>query len=141
MKKDNILFLQDSRDNSIPLLDNPYICRHISKGMNSLSTGTISCLGIRLLELCFGRPLESSTFRKQLPPGDAASAPFLDYAAALQWSKMASEEAGPEFADAIEWCLHAKEQSDGSWRKDLWTHVIFPLDGCYRQVSQKPNFV
>ncbi|KAF2110631.1 hypothetical protein BDV96DRAFT_615165 [Lophiotrema nucula] len=66
------------------------------------------------------------------PPVDAISS------LAIQWSKMVSEEAGPEFAEAIEWCLHAKELSDGSWRKEIWSHVIVPLEACHKQVSQKP---
>jgi hypothetical protein len=90
-----------------------------------------------LLELCFGTTLESNEFRKQLPVGDSITGPILDYAAAIQWSKMVSEEAGPGYAEAIEWCLHAKQVSDGSWRKEIWTHVILPLDACHRQVSQK----
>ncbi|KAF2187523.1 hypothetical protein K469DRAFT_472815, partial [Zopfia rhizophila CBS 207.26] len=62
-------------------------------------------LGIRLIELCFGTFLENNKFRQQLPPGDTTSVPILDYAAAVQWRKMVSEEAGPEFAEAVEWYL------------------------------------
>ncbi|KAF2262757.1 hypothetical protein CC78DRAFT_519767 [Lojkania enalia] len=135
--KDSIIFLQESSDPESILLDQPYIRREISKVSVQLASNTISSLGIRLLELCFGTPLENSKFRKQLPPGDEISAPILDYVAAIQWSRRVSEEAGPEFADAIEWCLHTNELSDGSWRKELWAHVIVPLDSCHRQVSQK----
>jgi hypothetical protein len=109
----------------------------ISKKPSVPVADDISTLGIRLLELCFGTTLESNEFRKQLPVGDSVTGRILDYAAAIQWSKMVSEEAGPEYAEAIEWCLHAKQVSDGSWRKEIWTHVILPLDACHRQVSQK----
>ncbi|EAT78286.1 hypothetical protein SNOG_14415 [Parastagonospora nodorum SN15] len=55
---------------------------------------------------------------------------------AIQWSRSVAEEAGPEFAEAVEWCLHTKALSETSWRTDLWKHVIVPLEAC--QVSQKP---
>jgi hypothetical protein len=137
-RNDSIVFLQDPMDPDLTQLEHPYIRREISKQPSVSDIDSISSLGIRLLELCFGTPLESNKFRMQLPTGDATSGPILDYAAAIQWSKMVSEEAGPEFAEAIEWCLHAKQGSDGSWRKGIWTHVIVPLDACHRQVSQRP---
>lgn len=138
LRNDSIVFLQDPSDPSSIILDQPYIRREISKHPCTPTPDTISILGIRLLELCFGATLENNRFRKQLPTGDAVSGPVLDYAAAIQWSKLVSEEAGPEFAEAIDWCLHAKELNDGSWRKEIWTHVIIPLDSCHKQVSQKP---
>ena len=84
----------------------------------------LASLGIWLLELCFGAFLESTPFRRQLPPGDAISAPVLDYAAAIRWIKRVGEEARPEFAEAIDRFLRTKELSDGSWRKDLLQHVV-----------------
>jgi hypothetical protein len=66
-----------------------------------------------LLVFCFGTLLESNKFRKQLPAGDSITIPIIDYAAAMQWSKMVSEKAEPEYAKAIEWYLHAKQLSDG----------------------------
>lgn len=139
LKNESIIFFQDAADPSSTALEHPYICRKIDKNSSAPAAGSISTLGIRLLELCFGSPLESNSFRRQLPVGDATSGPMLDYAAAIQWSNMVSEEAGPEFAEAIDWCLRyqAKGMSDNSWRKDIWSHVIVPLDACHRQVSQK----
>ncbi|KAF2003782.1 hypothetical protein P154DRAFT_460518 [Amniculicola lignicola CBS 123094] len=137
LKNDSIVFLQDPTNPSSAIVEYPYIRREISQKAPTPPTEAISSLGIRLLELCFGSSLENNRFRKLLGPGDAISAPILDYAAAMQWSKMASDEAGPEFADAIDWCLRAKEHPDGSWRKDLWTKVIQPLDDCHKQMSQK----
>jgi hypothetical protein len=138
LRKDNIVFLQDPSDPDSTRLESPYIRREIFRTSPTRSTDAISSLGIRLLELCFGTSLENNKFRKQMPVGDSTLAPMFDFAAAIQWSKTVSEEAGPEFAEAIEWCLHAKELSDGSWRKELWTHVIVPLDACHKQVAQKP---
>lgn len=70
---------------------------------------------------------------------DYMTDPVLDYAAAIWWSKMVSEQAGPESVEAIEWCLHAKQVSDGSWKREIWTHVILFLDAYHRQVLQKSS--
>lgn len=137
LRKDNIIFLQSSPDPESTIVDHPYIQNHMSRTACSHTSPNVSTLGICLLELCFGTTLEATHFRKQLPPGDTTTAPILDYAAAIQWSKLVGEEAGSEFAEAIDWCLHAKESSDGSWRKELWQYVIVPLDACHKQVSQK----
>jgi hypothetical protein len=80
-------------------------------------------------------------FRKQLPTGDDHLAPIFDYTAAIQWSRLVSEEAGPEFAEAIDWCLHTRALTDNDRRKDLWQHVVVPLDACHKQVSQKPMLI
>lgn len=138
MKKDDIVFAEDPSEPQVALLDTPYICQTLSRGLIAPAIDSLSSLGIRLLELCFGQTLETTTYRKLLPAGDMISAPILDYAAAIQWSRLVGEEAGPEFTEAIEWCLHTKGIADGSWRKGLWQHVVVPLDACHKQVSQRP---
>jgi hypothetical protein len=139
LRKGSIVFLQDPADPQV--LDRPYICQELSKTGSAPSTDTLSSLGIRLLELCFSAPLESTTFRTRLPAGDETQAHFLDKAAANEWSELVSEEAGPEFAEAIKWCLRTEQRADGNWRKELWQNVIVPLDACHKQVSQKPPAV
>lgn len=90
-----------------------------------------------LLELCFGTALEDHVIRQKYPPAGH----FLDMAAALEWSPRAVEEGGPEFADAILWCLHYMPGSgelDGSlenWREELYLKVVEPLKYCYDQFS------
>jgi hypothetical protein len=135
LQKDNVLFLRDSTNTNHLLVDNPYVCREMQCYSVLDTNDAITILGIRLLELCFGTPLEKSSFRQQLPCGDRVSGPALDHAAAMMWSKLVNEEAGSDFADAIEWCLHPKQLSDGSWRKEIWTQVISPLESCYQQIS------
>ncbi|KAH6861234.1 hypothetical protein B0T12DRAFT_404359 [Alternaria alternata] len=137
LKNNNIVFFKDSVHPDCTIIEHPYIRCETSGKTTAPIIEAISSLGIRLLELCFGLPLESTYYRKLLGPGDAVSAPLLDCAAAIQWSKLVSDEAGPEFADAIDWCLRAKECSDGTWRKDIWTKVVEPLSECHKQVSQK----
>ena len=90
-----------------------------------------------LLELCFGTALEDHELRQKYPPAGH----FLDMAAALEWSHRAVEEGGPEFADAILWCLHNMPGSgelDASlenWREELYLKVVEPLNYCHDQFS------
>ncbi|KAF2744652.1 hypothetical protein M011DRAFT_373506, partial [Sporormia fimetaria CBS 119925] len=84
-------------------------------------------------------PIERPYIRRELSEtSNVPASEVMSSLAALQWSKTASEEAGPDFAEAISWCLNAKDAQEGAWRKELWTHVIVPLDSCHRQVSSKP---
>lgn len=136
--KVNVVFLQDAAPSGSSGLGQPYIRGELSKHSSRPATDATSCLGICLLELCFGTTLETNKFRKQLPLGNAATKPMLDLAAALQWSKEVGEEAGPDFAEVIEWCLRAKSLNDQSWRKEMWSNVIVPLDACHKQVTQRP---
>lgn len=140
LRKDSIVFLQDPAKPDSSHLDQPYIRREISKTATTSPTDALSTLGIRLLELCFGSPIEATRYRKELLVGNETLAPIFDYTAALQWSDSVAEEAGPEFAEAIEWCLHAKALKENNWRTDLWQHVIVPLEACHKQVSQKTVF-
>jgi hypothetical protein len=93
-----------------------------------------------LLELCFGTALEDHELRRKYPIGPTPN-PFLDMAAALEWSPRALEEGGPEFADAILWCLRnmpGSGESDGTsekWREELFQKVVEPLKYCYDQFN------
>ena len=135
LRNDDILFLHDKTNEDSTLLDRPYICRDFSPRTTAGSDRALSTLGIRLLELCFGTAIECHKIRQQLPAGDDTSTPMLDYAAALQWSRAVSEEAGPEFAEAIEWCLHGQALRGDGWREDIVKHVIDPLEYCHKQVA------
>ncbi|KAH7092034.1 hypothetical protein FB567DRAFT_434635 [Paraphoma chrysanthemicola] len=111
LQKDNIVFFSNSSDPQAAILDCPYITQ----------------------EMC-----KATHFRKNLGTGDAQSSSVLDWAAAMQWSKLASEEAGPDYAGAVDWCLRANELNDPNWRKDFAQNVLIPLELCYRQILQKP---
>jgi hypothetical protein len=136
LHKDSIIFVQEATDSNTIIIEQPYIRREMSQNSPAPTKEAISSLGIRLLELCFGLPLEDYPYRKILGPGDAISAHILDSAAAIHWSKMVSDEAGPEFADAIDWCLHAREHSNGTWRKDFWLKVVQPLIECHKHIAE-----
>jgi hypothetical protein len=142
--KKDILFLKDVKNPDKILLDQPYISRDFAPtpaaSEYANNDRNLSNLGIMLLELCFGTALEDHEIRQKYPTGSVPN-PFLDIAAALEWSPRAVEEAGPEFADAIMWCLRFVPESGesdeklGKWREELFLKVVEPLKYCYKQFT------
>lgn len=87
-------------------------------------------LGILLLELCFGRRLEDQPFRKKHTTVDADSKQAFDLMAAMTWLKDVSDEGGVDYATAVKWCFTGAGNAGKSWRNDIITNVIFPLEQC-----------
>ncbi|CAG8974902.1 hypothetical protein HYALB_00006686 [Hymenoscyphus albidus] len=137
-RKSDIFFIRRSSNPDEIYLDKPYVTRNFMP--NLLDTDhpqdhSLSNLGIMLLELCFGTALEDHQLRKKYPSSSTPNM-FSDKAAALEWSHRAVEEAGPEFADAILWCLHnmpGSGESDNKLekrREELFVKVVEPLKYC-----------
>ncbi|RMZ07397.1 hypothetical protein D0860_05124 [Hortaea werneckii] len=92
---------------------------------------TFWSLGIVLLELCFGKRLEthdlwSSSFARN--PLD----PFQRLAIAQEWARDVELEADTDFAEAVLWCLQRApiDASRNEWRKEFVQSVIHPLERC-----------
>ncbi|KAH8805200.1 hypothetical protein F5884DRAFT_442575 [Xylogone sp. PMI_703] len=140
--KKDIFFLRDKNNPDKIHLDQPYISRSFTTNPSTSDNPndhSLSNLGIMLLELCFGIALEDHELRQKYPM-DLTPNPFLDMAAALEWSPRAVEEAGPEFADAIWWCLHnmprrGQDNALERWREELFLKVVEPLKYCYDQFN------
>ena len=94
---------------------------------------TFSTLGILLLELCFGVAFEDTIERARSIPANGPNA-FSDLGAAFAWSERVVGEAGPEYAEAVTWCLGriSSPTKDASWRKELLERVVMPLEQCYK---------
>lgn len=99
-----------------------------------LNTAAINALGVLLLELCFGKPIEEHAFRESLGDGgfnpDVAAA--FDLMAALQWQAEVVGEAGSDYSEAVEWCLRGchTAASNAAWRKEMVQKVVAPLERC-----------
>ncbi|KAH8587077.1 hypothetical protein B0O99DRAFT_557149 [Bisporella sp. PMI_857] len=149
--KTDILFLHSAQDPSKVLSEQPYISRSLSKGLhyqpgsqaqnNSISKtytfqDSIRNLGIMLLELCFGTAIEDHKMRQNLNADDEQSLQLINYAVAIQWVRDVVEEAGPEYADAVTWCLHNVPESgtEERWREDMFAAVVEKLKYCYDQL-------
>lgn len=146
--KKDILFLRNG-DESI-LVDQPHIIHElcgapapIPPSSAKFSDRSIPTLGIMLLELCFGVALEDHPIRQNYLSRDGQPYAALDLVAAMEWcDRFASEEAGPEFADAIDWCLRnptkvreSAHNKDAGWREELYTRVVEPLYYCHEQLT------
>lgn len=120
--------------NGVVVIDQPHLRTGFSQnasvnGQNSSVDETFMTLGILLLELCFGTSLEQSPFRNKYRSPDGQQDSMMDLAAAMKWAEHVEGEAGPEYADAVYWCLRFRRlnQIGNAWRQDLLQTVVEPL--------------
>ncbi|KAL2067321.1 hypothetical protein VTL71DRAFT_1745 [Oculimacula yallundae] len=155
--KKDILFLYDAQDPSKIKTDQPYISRSLSRAIQThnnteaISTNSyafqdsIRNLGIMLLELCFGAAIEEHKMRRDMPLLNELSLQLVNYATATEWARDVVEEAGPEYSDAVTWCLHHTPESVGAdgledrWREDMFMKVVEPLKNCHDQLMAIPT--
>lgn len=145
--KKDVFFLRSGNDSI--LLDQPHLIHELCgtstpnlPASRGFSDRIIPTLGIMLLELCFGVALEDHHTRQNYFSRDGRPNAVLDLAAAMEWCSFANEEAGPEFADAIEWCLRnptdtraSADIDDANWREEFYARVVEPLRYCHEQMT------
>lgn len=140
-KKNDVFVIRDMNNPSQILIEQLYISRNfVPSSAGTLSAPvcgdfSFSTLGIMLLELCFGIPFESYTFRQQFALTSPSLQPILDHAVANQWCNSASAETGPEYAGAVRWCLDQTYSRKAQWRQDFVQEVIEPIRSCYSQLA------
>ncbi|GIZ45823.1 hypothetical protein CKM354_000897400 [Cercospora kikuchii] len=97
-------------------------------------------LGIVLLELCFGHPLESHPSWMQLSDGLGPTATgllvpgpgdLIRKATACDWVRDVALDAGEKYSHAVEWCLNRATLKSNTWRLDFAQNVLYPLHTCY----------
>lgn len=136
--KKDIVFLRDKDFPDSVVADQPYISRDFAPSvpnsgpMFAHGDRSIFNLGIMLLELCFGVALEDHKLRPNFTH-NGQSNPYLELAQAREWCSSACDEAGPEFADAIQWCLQMNsiEVKSKEGRERLFAEVVKPLQNCH----------
>ncbi len=144
LRKADVCFLSDPANPNLFLLNQPHINRDFATaregtaipannvaGPNTLRD-SLDHLGVVLLELCFGGILEDQPCRKGWPVGgDAREKAVFDIMAAREWQCQVNEEAGPDYADAVAWCLGGNRSvAPDRWRQDMLRKVIQPLQRC-----------
>lgn len=93
-----------------------------------------------LLELCFGTPIEEHRICRSMPANTEEMIGLVNYMAATEWLRDVVEEAGPEYSDAVTWCLHYAPESAGAdwnkekWREAMYEKVVGPLKYCHDQL-------
>ncbi|KAI1657022.1 hypothetical protein F4813DRAFT_88770 [Daldinia decipiens] len=158
-KKSDIVFIADE-NSGVGFLDQPCLERELvatapAKGkeyhqMSSLAaTGngkvekayrSLELLGIVLLELCFGQLLEEQKFRQAYEtPGLTEIQKYaFDAAAARQWSSQVKDEAGPDFNEAVRWCLDGcRITPPEDLRREMLRRVIWPLERCHKYLFER----
>ena len=146
--KRDIIFKLDPHDPRSIQIDQPYMLQGVSTQTATptpsyaISDRCLPTLGILLIELCFGIPLEDHEMRRQYHPlGESQTAApdlaaALDLAVALEWSRSVGGEAGEAYADAVSWCLKGQfaGSRDDKWREELFVNVVRPLQSCHEQL-------
>lgn len=95
-------------------------------------TESLDQLGILLLELCFGRSLADHPTRKAWPKGaNEKERMVFDVMAARDWQCGVNGEAGPDFSEAVAWCLGGNRSAlPEVWRQEMLRKVVQPLQRC-----------
>ncbi|KAH0497862.1 hypothetical protein TgHK011_005144 [Trichoderma gracile] len=135
LKRVDVIFHDATEEGASIRLDEPHISQHFTGADGVASAGKLSRfvaldrLGIMLLELCFGRTLESQQCRLAFGAGknDMEKASY-DILAARDWLCHVNAEAGPAYADAVSWCLIGNRCTpEEKWRQEMLRKVIEPL--------------
>ena len=94
-------------------------------------------LGVLLLELWFGQPIQEQPCRQQYPlnVGNANSA--FDLTAAMEWSKELEYNTSPDYHMAVTWCLSSSKVivDSSKWRYYMYENVVYPVEMCHKFLS------
>lgn len=98
----------------------------------------LDSLAVILLELCFGCVVEAHKSRRKFPAGDDQTRTAFDFLAALEWRREVNDEAGDDYAEAVEWCLTKCKSPpiSGDWRKEMIDKVVGPLERCCKYFTK-----
>lgn len=144
-EKKNIFFYRHGQDIS---LEHPYVQHSFTKVLCASQSDhelrlaartSLDNLGILLLELCFGQPIETQEIRKKYLV-DGKANPGTDYMTARDWAEMVWEEE-PKLEPIIKSCLFCPFEEKPDWRNPQFTQAVYasvvgPLDDYF--VSKWP---
>lgn len=139
---DSIL-LPQSRDSLFVEYDKPYFLARLTPAgiahtPSAKEDQSFWTLGIVLLELCFGRRLESHPLWSDtnIPRNSLDSCHR--QIVAQKWAKDIELEASEDFAKAVKWCLQEAPTTvtTDPWRQDYVQNVLQPLTRCYESMTR-----
>lgn len=66
---------------------------------------------------------------------------LLDLVAAHDWAHGVLDEAGPDYASAVDWCLVSRPiiSPGEGWRKEFLQSVVQPLENCHKYLDPSTN--
>lgn len=86
---------------------------------------TLRCLGMLLLELCFGEAIENQqSLRKAHLSSDGKALDGTDYLCALAWVEMVEEEE-PKMEPIIRWCISCPLNGTLNWKDTTFTQKVY----------------
>ncbi|KFY70030.1 hypothetical protein V499_09534 [Pseudogymnoascus sp. VKM F-103] len=86
---------------------------------------TLRCLGMLLLELCFGEAIENQqSLRKAHLSSDGKALDGTDYLCALAWVEMVEEEE-PKMEPIIRWCISCPLNGTLNWEDTTFTQKVY----------------
>jgi hypothetical protein len=93
-------------------------------------------LGILLLELCFGQPIETQTHLRDPYLMDGKAHNGTDFLTARDWVYAVGEEAGEEFENAVKCCVQCHfdgklDWADMNFTQSVYAAVVEPLGKAY----------
>lgn len=139
LKKTEVVFVADTAGKFH--LEQPQVSRSFSQttagSVKSTFSQSLDNLGVVLLELCFGDVLENQPHRKNWRAGenDMERAAF-DLMAARDWQREVTAEAGPDYSEAVAWCLGGNRSAPPDrWRQEMLRRVVRPLQRCRDYLS------
>jgi len=130
-----------SEFNSTTAFERPYLACNLGRPLKAVETDAnhpkhpqshdyaIECLGITLLELCYGRALE--TFQQYAEARDIKCQNMYNFniRVAKVLCRHVDGDYGLEVQAAIEWCLNNCDasMSGEQWRKEFFEEVVVPF--------------
>jgi len=143
LEKKNIFFYQNG---TAVLLDQPYIQQTFPTSQNEsmprspatsqpstyAARNSLTSLGILLLELCFGQPIENQDFRKSHLGADGKSHSGTNFLTAIDWAETVGDEE-PALEPIIRCCIFCMFEEKADWENKKFTQAVYtgvvePLD-------------
>jgi len=131
------------------LSDQPYISRDFpatapppahSQRMRIIKNSIIFALGVALLEISYGKPLQTFVTKEDLDNATGNRTAFTDYLIAIRLAEGLRTRELPNYADATQRCIHCNFEAsvfsldDDDFRERFYQGVIVPLRKDYEYV-------
>jgi len=89
-----------------------------------IARSSLSNLGILLLELCFGQPIEGQAFRNIYLGPDDKPHNSTDYMTALYWAEMVCEE-DPALEHIVKRCMFSMFEEKADWENKRFIQAVY----------------
>lgn len=125
----------------------PYIVTPIPAAASTTTTTkkdrSFSTLGIVLLELCFNTSLETHELWQNPAYTALKTDPMIRQTVACEWLAEVPEEAGDDYATAVDWTLRQAPVvcRDDKWRAEFAQNVVQPLQRHYDYLNREKSAV